>query len=198
MQDQGSEKKKLVPIGRISKPHGLKGYLFLQLYNKSSSDFPYNPIFIQKNNNSSELSMQVEDVRWASKRMIIKFAHINNRDEAEKIRDSEVLVTEEQLQENLDEDEYYFYQIVGFQVVSVAGVSLGKIISVQESIAQDILVIDYKGREVLIPAIKPFLIEIQLDTGIVIIDPIEGMFELNAKSDSDFEPSSDSGSDSTS
>ena len=128
----------LIPIGRISKPHGLKGYLFLQLYNKSSSDFPYNPIIIRKNNNPSDVSVQVEDVRWASKRMIIKFTHVNNRDEAEEIRDSEVLVTEEQLQEKLGEDEYYFYKIIGFEVVSITGASLGKIVNVQEGEAQDI------------------------------------------------------------
>ena len=50
----------------------------------------------------------------------------------------------------------------------------------------------------MVPAIKPFLQKVKLDTGVVIIDPIEGMFELDPESGSDVGSNSDSGPNSDS
>ncbi len=166
----------LIRIGVLTKPHGLKGYVCLHLDNpiKSLQQFSYKSIIIEKN--SEQWECDIEHTMISSKKLVVKLVGLDSRTDIEVYRGCEVYVWEDQIPAP-KEGEFYYYQIVGFQVSHKDGGPLGEVTGVMSGGVQDLLVISYQEKEVLLPAIKPFLVDVNLEAKEVIVDPIEGFFE---------------------
>lgn len=99
-------------------------------------------------------------------------------EEAERWRDAELLVpiTEAALQQ-LDDDEYYFHQIIGCEVETTAGKHVGKIKEILLTAANDVLVIESAstGKEILVPFVKAFVKKVDLQAGQITVAWMEGL-----------------------
>ena len=82
----------------------------------------------------------------------------------------------EDQQDDLADGEYYYHQIVGLNVVDLDGNSIGKIKEIMESGANDVWVIQRAGeKDLLIPAIKDVVKDVQIENHQVIIDMLDGL-----------------------
>lgn len=154
----------LLEVGRVAKPHGIRGQVIVELVSNRSERMAQGTIL--------ETSSGALEVRHASpaggagSRWIVAFAGIGDREAAEALR-GRVLSAEALV----DPDALWIHDLVGAEVVDVAGAGHGSVLSVQANPASDLLVLD-SG------ALVPLRFVVEHRPGRVTVDVPDGLFEL--------------------
>jgi len=164
----------LITIGKILAPHGVRGEVkVLPL-----TDFPDR--FQQMKSVWLDIHhglMDIEKVRFNNDIPLIKFRGIDDRDEAEKLRNGLLQVQQSELMP-LPAGHYYQYQIIGLEVMDQAGLPLGRIGSIIETGANDIyVVVDPQGRELLLPALKQTVLTVDIAAGRMVVKLLPGLVD---------------------
>lgn len=165
----------LVTIGKVLKPHGVKGAVKIlpttddpqrfRLVKKICLYFPVTGKFKY---------LTIEHANIQSTGVLIKFVGVNDRSDAELLRDCELTIEESECLP-LADDAYYYFQLQGLQVYDLANKHLGEIIKVLQYPAHDIYVLRYGIAEVMIPAVAEFIKKIDIEAGKMIIKPVDGL-----------------------
>ena len=158
-------------LGKLGKPHGLKGFLYLHYYGENpSSLLDYIEVFIDESSIG-----RIDKVINLKNRVTVYISGIDNRNKAESLRDKDIYVNEKQLPQ-LDNGEFYHYQLEGLSVVNNEGEILGCIDSVMGTGANDVLVVKPSEKslddlERLIPYLKDDVVEsINIEENIMIVE----------------------------
>lgn len=79
------------------------------------------------------------------------------------------------------ENDYYFFHLEGFRVVTQDGVTVGRITDLLTAPGSDLLVVTAESgdREVLIPFVRTICVELDMVNKRLVIDPPEGLLDLN-------------------
>lgn len=117
---------------------------------------------------------EVLDIREGKNVVIVRFRGVNDRNAAEALNGLELYVERENLpDEELDDDEFFYADLEGLEVVDAEGKSYGNVSAVFDFGAGDLLELKGPGkRPVLIPFSEAAVLEIDLDGGKMLIDPI--------------------------
>ena len=160
-----------IKIGRIVNAVALRGEV--KVYNYSGYRERYeelDSILVE------DKEYEIEKVRYQQEMVILKLQGVNDRNAAEALKNRDVYITEEDLVE-LPEDTFYIRDLIGLKVVDNSGV-IGVMKDVLQPSAQDVYVIKTDGgQELMVPAVKEFVKEINLKEGYVKVELIEGMLE---------------------
>lgn len=163
-----------ISIGRIVKPHGVRGEVKIL----SSSDFIMDRlkknavVYLSKNGKAEE--KKVLSARMHQEMVLAKFEGIASMDDAEVWRDAEVLVDKKSIP-NL-KDGFYFFQLKGLEAYSEDNERIGVVTEIVETFANNNLRIKKDdGKECLVPYVKAFVKEVNLDEKKIIIKVIEGL-----------------------
>jgi len=158
-------------LGKLGKPHGVKGFLYFHYYGEDKSALQiYSAMHLE-----DKESLHLEKTFEKSDRLIVKFKGHNDRNAAEKLRDKEVFIFEEDLPA-LEEGEFYLYQLEGLLVKNLQNIILGKIKGSAGTKSNEVLVIQGSAESIdnqdrLIPYVKPEVVkEISLTKQLVIVD----------------------------
>ena len=158
-------------IGKLGKPHGIKGYVYFHYYGQDLSNLQiYENLQIQDHG-----SFKLDRVQQKANRLIIKLAGFNDRNLVENLRNKEVYINETDLP-SLDEGEYYLYQLEGLVVKNLENRTLGMVKRTFGTKSNEVLVIEstedsVDDEERLMPYVKPEVIkEINLDEGLILVD----------------------------
>jgi len=161
-----SEAEQQIIVGRIGAVYGVKGWLkIISFTDDAESIFSYQPW--QLLDKQSTQTLNVTDWRRHNKGLIAKFDGVDNRDAAQLLTNLEIAVTADTLPE-LPEDEYYWRDLIGAQVVNLSGYHLGQVIDLMETGSNDVLVVKanasdaFGKKERLIPFIDEQVIK-QID-----------------------------------
>jgi len=110
--------------------------------------------------------------------VLLTLEGVDDRDKADALRGQTVLVREADLPEP-EEGEHYLYQLMGCRVLLENGTEIGVLDNFFETAAQDTwVIVDDKGREILLPAVDEFVLDIDLDARTITVDPPEGLLDL--------------------
>ncbi len=120
--------------------------------------------------------LTVEAVRIHKARPVVKFTSIDSRGDAAKLLDKIVYVDENKRIE-LPEGYYFIHDIIGMKVYTIDDSYVGKVQDVLQLPAHNVYVVDYKEKEVMIPAVDEFIDSIDEEKEIIRIKPIEGLLE---------------------
>lgn len=121
----------------------------------------------------------LESVRWRQDRLVLKFAGIESISDAEAVRGTAVCVPLAERGE-LPPGEYYLDDLVGCEVVErTTGQSLGRVSRWTECGGPPLLVVEGPEAELLIPFAASICVAIEPDRGRIVVDPPEGLKELN-------------------
>ncbi|MDD4335165.1 MAG: ribosome maturation factor RimM [Desulfotomaculaceae bacterium] len=120
--------------------------------------------------------MTVEDSAPHQKYVIIKFKEIPDMNAAEKIKGGILEITRADLFP-LPENTYYIFDIIGLTVNDKTRGSLGKIIEVLQTGANDVYVVETGARPLLIPALKQVVKEIDLPGRSMVVDLPDGLVD---------------------
>ena len=165
----------MVAVGRVRRAVGLDGRVEVELY--------ANAIDQATNRDNTRLStgtafavgsrtVTVERTRNGRKGLVgVNFVGVNDRNAAEALRGVELEVPESALPP-LPEGAYYHYQLIGCAVADLSGRHIGTLSGIMETGSNDVHVLTSKdGRELLIPATKDTVKEIDIAKRLVTIDP---------------------------
>jgi 16S rRNA processing protein RimM len=102
------------------------------------------------------------------------FKGIDNRDQAKELIGAQLFIPQSDLPE-LDEDTYYWHDLIGIKVYATTGDFLGRIESIIETGSNDVYVVKRNDREVLIPALETVVLDIDLAHKRMKVDLPEGL-----------------------
>ena len=117
----------------------------------------------------------IENVRISNRFVFLKLEGVSSRNEAELLRNCEVLIDPDD-RIKLSEGEYFIHDLLDSQVFTQQGKLVGTLVDVWQSSSNDIYVIkNQAGEEILVPAIKDVIKQVDIKTKKIIIHLIEGM-----------------------
>ncbi|WP_419786570.1 ribosome maturation factor RimM [Pseudodesulfovibrio sp.] len=189
--------KGFVSLGGVAKPHGIRGEFCIRSYADSPSIFLDVPALYLQEGGRPPKAFTVRSAREHKEFVLLTLDGVTDRDQAEALRGRTVLVREDDLPQ-LEEGEHYLYQMMGSRVVLEDGTEIGTLEHFYENAAQDTwVIVDGKEREILLPAVPEFVLDVDLDSGTIVIAPPEGLLDLylnpeaHAKSQDAPEPTAD-------
>lgn len=163
-------------LGRVTRVHGLKGEV--QLLFEVDDPFEYeelDSVLIEVK--GQLIPYFVEQLNIQTNRIIAKFEEIDSIDKAQTLVGSKLWLTLDNLPD-LDEGQFYYHDVVGFQVVDRELGVLGTVREFASFSHQDILVMDYEGREVLIPVIDEMIGDADHDQRLLHVSLPEGLLDI--------------------
>ena len=162
-------------IGVITGARGIRGEIKV----KPLTDHPerfnnLKSIMLYKNDIFS--NFEIKRLRFFRNLILIFFSGIDTRDDAEKLTGAELVVERNELFE-LEPDEYYWFDLIDMSVITTSGKYIGKISRILEGAANDVYVVMNGQKEYLIPAVKQYIEEVDLEQKRMIIEPIPGLLD---------------------
>jgi 16S rRNA processing protein RimM len=160
-----------VVVGRITKAHGLRGEVAVQVFSDNPDRFAEGAaVYLE---DGRELT--VTAARWTGARLLVAFDGVSDRTAAEALRGRSVVVPRSMLPE-LPEGEYWPHELIGCEVVTEAGRSLGRLTDVIENPANDLwAATDEGGVETLIPAIRDVVVEVDVAASRIVVRDLPGL-----------------------
>ena len=123
------------------------------------------------------MPLEIQSVKFFKQFVILKFKALDNINEVERYRKCSLLVPRENAV-RLNRDEYFIADLEGLQVRDEDGTPIGVLNSVLETGANDVYVIRLSdGRELLLPAIKQCVLEVDIEAGFIRIHILEGLLD---------------------
>lgn len=170
----------MVLVGFVARTHGNKGQVIL----KSETDFPETRFRVgarlQARVGEGPIEgLEVASVRFQQGRPIIGFVGFRTIDEAERLTGAALKVPESE-QEPLPAGTYYHHQLIGCEVVTREGETLGQVSAVQGDGDATRLVVRGRRAEVLVPLANE-ICEIDVAAKKIIVSPPEGLLEVNGE-----------------
>lgn len=158
-------------IGKITSAVGLKGEVKVYNYSDSAEIYQTTEAIYA----GTDLR-KIQSVRTQKNMIILKLEGIDNREDAEKARGQELSVTEADLPE-LPEGQFYVRDLIGMTVADAeSGAKIGRLRDVIQNTAQDIFDVETtEGKQVLIPKVPEFIIDIEAGSRVIKVRLIEGM-----------------------
>ena len=174
-RSSGSEKPELryLAIGKVVRAHGVSGEISVKIMTEFPERFEITEhVYLGDEFEATPYSLQ--SYRWHKDNVLLTLTGITNRTEAETLKGQLVQVPIEEAM-SLPDGVYYHYQLVGLEVVTTAGERLGTLSDVMETGANDVYVVDNEGQEILLPAIAEVIKAIDMETGRMVVEVIEGL-----------------------
>ena len=166
----------LTIVGKVVKPHGLGGEVKVFSYIEKPEFFKqWKSVFIEKSGEDGEW-INIENVRFQHRLVLLKFEDVNERDEAELLRGS-LLYIDREAAKNLGENSFSLRDITNFKVETVSGRKIGAVEDILIHSAQNIIIVKRGNKEFLIPFVKEFVKQIDRKSRRVIINPIKGLLD---------------------
>lgn len=166
----------LLVIGKIVNTHGIQGKLRVNSYAESPAVFTSQKFFYIKDEKGDFKKYEVTNAELHKNVILIELNGVSSIDEAEKLVGTSIFIEKSKL-DPLSEDEYYWFEIIGLKVFTEEGTFLGKVESILQTGSNDVYVIHNKKKEYLVPAIAEVVIKIDVIKKIMIVHPLEGLFE---------------------
>ena len=167
-------KKDHVLIGKIVGIHGLKGTNKLRSYAESLAVFSPGSSILVRDLRGREASYEINWVKPHTGTPLVSFKGITNRDQAVTLIGADLFLPQSELPE-LDEDTYYWFDLIGIEVYTKTKEFLGRIESIIETGSNDVYVVKLHEKEVLIPALDSVVLEIDLVHRRMQVDLPEGL-----------------------
>lgn len=162
----------MIKVGQILTTHGHKGEVKVFPLTDNSERFKaLEYVYLEMPEGNKKVHL--ENVRGYKNFVILKFKEITDMSLAEMLRGLYIIIEEKQLVD-LPENHYFIFQIIGLEVYE-NGTYLGKIIDVIETGSNDVYIVKNQEKEILIPALKSIVKEINLENKKMIVVLPEGL-----------------------
>jgi 16S rRNA processing protein RimM len=167
---------KTLVVGRIGRPHGIRGEVTVEV----RTDDPgsrFAPGAVLATDPEQVGPLTIERVRWHSGRLLLHFTGVDDRDAAERLRGTWMVVDFADIPLSDDPDEFHDQELIGLAVVTVDGTEIGTVTEIRHG-GQDLLVVERSGAdEALVPFVAAIVPEVDVAAGRLVIDPPPGLLE---------------------
>ena len=164
----------LIPLGKVIKPHGIKGELKLLLYNKNSNILS-KMLNIWIRHDETFDYYNLEFVKGI-KDIIVKFSQVDDRDVASLLSGREFFVSRSEFPD-IDKENFYLVDIIKFKVFDGTE-EIGFISDVLFLPGGNILEINYKGNMILVPMVDKYIEFFDFDEKKITVNGIQEFKKL--------------------
>jgi len=165
-------------VGRVERPHGLRGRLRVQLFSRESELVPGATVYLSQGAaapaGGPRRVKSVAPSKGAA--VLITLAGVDTPEAAEALRHATVWMVRQDLP-SLEAGAYYVVDLIGLRVETVAGKVLGELVDVLETGAADVYVVRGEAGETLLPATREVVREVDVAAGRIVVEPLPGMVE---------------------
>lgn len=168
-------------VGIITSPHGVHGEVKVFPTTDDARRFKRLKEVIL-DTGKEQKPLEIESVKFFKQLVILKFRGIDNINDVEKYRKCPLLVTRKNAVP-LGRDEYFVADLTGLKVLDEDGTEIGVLKDVMATGTNDVYVIDlngklrYQAQELLLPAIKQCVLEVDVEAGFIRIHILEGLLD---------------------
>lgn len=162
-------------VGKIINSHGIKGEVKVYPLTDDLHRFSdLKTVYI----GDKKLKVEIEAVRYHKGLGIFKFKEFDNINQILSFKDNYIYIKDED-RIKLPDDHYFISDLLNCKVYDTASNLIGNLVNVLQGASNDVYVVKdiSKQKEYLIPAVKEFIVDINIEDKKIIIDPIEGMIE---------------------
>ncbi len=153
-------------VGKILRPHGVRGDVLLKFYTTSGDFFTQNQIFYTPDNHPIKLF----NVRTSKEHLIANVKGARDRNAVEHLKNTELFVPRESMPQTAD-GEYYFEDLKQMQVTRMDGQIIGKVVNVEDYGAGTFLEIKLEpNKEATIPFNKFSIVNVDVEQSLITID----------------------------
>jgi 16S rRNA processing protein RimM len=167
-----------VTVGRIGRPHGIRGDVVVGV----RTDEPELRFAVGSRLDTDRADvgpLTVAAVRWQSGELIVRFRGIRDRTAAGELRGTWLSVDSGTLAPTGDPDEFRDHELVGLCVRTADGAEVGVVEDVLHH-GQDTLAVRAASGEILVPFVKAIVTSVDVEAGVLVIDPPPGLLDLEA------------------
>ncbi|MUK89937.1 ribosome maturation factor RimM [Ornithinibacillus sp. L9] len=168
---------KMYNVGKIVNTHGIRGDVKVLRISDFDERFHIGEtLYIELGTNDMH-SLIIDGHRIHKGFDLLHFKGYDNINDVEHFKGSFLKISEDQ-QDELEENEYYYHEIIGCQVQTTDQRELGVIKEILSPGANDVWVVKQKkGKDILIPYIEEVVKEIDVEAKHVVIEPMEGLLD---------------------
>ncbi|TPN87286.1 ribosome maturation factor RimM [Aquimarina algicola] len=171
------KKEECFYLGKIVSKFSFKGEVLIKLdtdepetYSKMES------VFIDYNNNLVPFFIE-KSALHKSDLLRVKFEDIDSEEDADDLMKAEIYLPLTLLPK-LEGDQFYYHEIIGFQIVDNIFGEVGIITSINDTTAQALFEIDRNGTEILIPMNDEFIDKVDREAKVIYVNTPEGLIDL--------------------
>ena len=166
--------EQLLQVGVISSTHGVRGEVKVFPTTDDVKRFKKLKKVIL-DTGKEQLPLEIEGVKFFKQFVILKFRGIDNINDIEKYKGKSLLDDREHAVK-LKKDEYFIADMIGMDVFTEEGELFGALKDVMETGANDVYIIEMTdGKEVLVPAIKQCILDVDIENRKMVIHLLEGL-----------------------
>ena len=171
---------RLVLVGRISRPHGIRGQVIVAPETDFVEErFRTGATFWTRSDRGYEV-LKVGSARVQNGRPVIGFEGFEKIEDVERLAGLDLRVPEDSLLP-LDTGAYYVHDLVGCAVETISGESVGEVKRVDGGAGASVLSVEGRRGEVLVPLAADICVEVDIAGRRIRINPPAGLLELNEK-----------------
>ena len=163
-------------VGVLTSPHGVRGEMKVYPTTDDPRRFKRLKEVILDTGKENRI-LEVEGVKFSKQMVIMKFKGIDTPEDVAKYRQCSIYVTRENAV-RLGRDEYFIADLMGLKVHNEEDEEIGILREVLETGANDVYIIDlHDGRELLLPAIKDCVLDVDIEGGQIKIHILDGLLD---------------------
>lgn len=166
----------LLQVGAITQTHGLKGEVKVFPTTDDVNRFKkLKNVLLDTGKENIEL--EIESVKFFKQYVILKFKGIDNINDVEKYKGKSLFVTRENAVK-LKKNEYFITDMIGMKVITDEEKDFGVLKEVMQTGANDVYVVEtVDGKEVLLPAIKQCILEVDIENQLMKVHIMKGLLD---------------------
>jgi 16S rRNA processing protein RimM len=163
-----------VAVGRVTRAHGVHGEVSILPLTEVPERFEPGSRLLLDAAAAGERSLTVATSRIHRGRPLIRFDGIADRDAAELLAGAYLFVPAD-ASPTLPEGTYWPHELVGCQVRTVGGRTLGTLTEIVRTPANDVWIADGDAGQILIPALRDVVLDVDRNARLVTVAEIEGL-----------------------
>lgn len=168
--------EQLLQVGAITSTHGVRGEVKVFPTTDDPKRFRRLKNVIL-DTGKEQVTLEIEGVKFFKQFVILKFKGFDNINDIERYKGKNLYVNREHAV-RLRKDEYFIADLEGLQVYLEDGTEFGTLTEVIQTGANDVYTISMKnGGEVLIPAIKECILDVDVEAGKMTIHLMDGLLD---------------------
>lgn len=174
-----------VVVGRLGRPHGVRGEVSVELRTDEPDHRFAIGAVLRPVPSAGQARLTVTATRRHGERLLVTFAEIRDRTDAEAVRGAHLIVEVDADDRPGDPDEYYDHQLVGLSMRTTGDLVVGTVTEVQHLPGQDLLVVTGAAGTRLVPFVSALVPEVDLAAGTMVVVARPGLLDDPDPADED-------------
>ena len=167
----------LVFLGRVGRTHGVAGEIYIDRTSLTADEWLAVGRLEWRGRGGQARRLDLQAMRATHDRLLATFAGVHDRETATELTNGDLWGDAAMLPDP-GPGVAYTFQLVGLRVVGTDGTDLGIVRDVSTAAAQPLYIVEYEGREIMLPAYEPFLKRVDLAAGVITVEVPPGLLEI--------------------